>query len=251
MSDFLQSFIFFILVTKDAASLGDLCSSKSDCRLPLRQHRPGVHWQSETWPQVLSREVCPSRRQSALCDITKDHRFLARLLKRGASEILASLVPCLLEYTGKSDFFFLRKTAPFHSFLFLSAETRIQHDVARFNFSHLHCRQVGLCILCNRHKGVVITAQQSLHSPLTHVAVVVFSSHLFGEPLNAITSAVSIQDNEIHTKGFIATLYFYFIFLVLVFLFVCFFTELLSLGTTALTLFLFKVACLPLLSSTR
>lgn len=32
--------------------------------------------------------------------------FLARLLKRGASEILASLVPCLLEYTGKSDFFF-------------------------------------------------------------------------------------------------------------------------------------------------
>lgn len=29
MSDFLQSFIFFILVTKDAASLGDLCKRQS------------------------------------------------------------------------------------------------------------------------------------------------------------------------------------------------------------------------------
>lgn len=62
-----------------------------------------------------------------------------------------------------------------------------------------------------------------------------------GEPQYAITSAVSIQDNEIHTKGFIATPILF--FLVLVFCFVLFFTELLSLGTTALTLFLFKVAC--------
>lgn len=71
-----------------------------------------------------------------------------------------------------------------------------------------------------------------------------FSSHLFGEPLNAITSAVSIQDNEFHTKGFIATPYFYCFFSASFFvLFVVFFYRIIEFGNNSVD-FVFVSSCM-------
>lgn len=79
------------------------CHYDNTDRVSIGSLKPGRRCRHERYARHDARGIAL---KSALCDVTKDHRFLARLLKRGASEILASLVPCLLEYAGKSFFFF-------------------------------------------------------------------------------------------------------------------------------------------------